>query len=431
MSDYIIDYSELDTLLGSLDENTRATAYSIEIPTAPKTFLTGSRPAEGEARDTLCRVLRGNPHKYVEITLGENCEANCWGLFQACESLTSVTMICPSGGNVSWMFSGCTNLASVELTSIPDARDAEGMFASCDSLKLVSLPDMPSLTEAPRMFYSCGLEAISLPDMPRLQYAEYMFENCFDLKSIVLGDYPVLRDASGMFYYCRSLKTVTLPPGNYVVAGMFYNCSSLETVYGWAKDYNDPNSAYGIDHNGQARFIFQNCDSLTAIYVRKDDSHPQDSSSWRSFLVSHGSGTDDTVTVYATDGTVEASATVTNADGRSVEATDWVDELVVSDEEIPGAKVADMMATRIPITGAANAVDPSVDNFVLWSKDGDRKKTNLHMSDLRNDLSLSDFRNDLSLSDFRNDLSLSDFTNDLVLPVGRPANVRPGSVWLG
>ncbi|MBR6079932.1 MAG: leucine-rich repeat protein [Treponema sp.] len=321
--------------------------------------------------------MRGNPHKYVEITLGENCEANCWGLFQACESLTSVTMICPSGGNVSWMFSGCTNLASVELTSIPDARNAEGMFASCDSLKLVSLPDMPSLTEAPQMFYSCGLVSISLPDMPRLERAEYMFENCSALKSIVLGDYPVLRYADGMFYNCMSLKTVTLPPGNFSVAGMFYNCSSLETVYGWAKDYNDPNSGYGIDHNGQVSFIFQNCDSLTAIYVRKDDSHPQDSSSWRSFLVSHGSGSDDTVTVYATDGTVEASATVTNADGRSVEATDWVDELLLSGSDISGAKVADMMATRMPITGNTDASDPSQDTFTLWARDGDRLRTNV------------------------------------------------------
>jgi hypothetical protein len=251
------------------------------------------------------------------------------------------------------------------------------MFASCDSLKSVALPDMPSITEAQQMFYSCGLESISLPDMSLLEDASFMFENCFDLESIVLGDYPVLRHADGMFYYCRSLKTVTLPAGNFQVAGMFYNCSSLETVYGWAKDYNDTNSAYGVDHNGQARFIFQNCDSLTAIYVRKDDSHPQDSSSWRAFSVSHGSGTDDTVTVYATDGTVEASATVTNADGRSVEATDWVDELLLSSADIPGAKVADMMATRMPITGNTDAADPSQDTFTLWARDGDRLRTNV------------------------------------------------------
>ena len=225
------------------------------------------------------------------------------------------------------------------------------------------------------------------------------------------------------FYKCSNLVEADIEhvidsPDKYSFFSMFYKNTSLTTVRGFFVPSSNWDESEDIG-------MFRDCSSLESIYVRKSADllpPPSDAGAWRSFAVSHGSGTDDTVTVYATDSTVEASATVTNADGRSVEATDWVDELALSDTEIPGSKVADMMSSRIPVTGNAYAVDPSVDNFVLWSKDGDRKKINLHMSDLRNDL---------SLSDFTNDLSLSDFTNDLVLPVGRPANVRPGSVWLG
>lgn len=225
------------------------------------------------------------------------------------------------------------------------------------------------------------------------------------------------------FYKCSNLVEADIEhvidsPDKYSFFNMFYKNTSLTTVRGFFVPSSNWDESENIG-------MFRGCSSLESIYVRKSADllpPPSDAGAWRSFAVSHGGGASDTVAVYGSDGTVEASTTVTNEGGRCVEATDWVDELAVSDEEIPGAKIADMMATQVPLTGNMNAVDPSEDNFVLWSKDGDRKKINLHMSDLRNDL---------SLSDFRNDLSLSDFTNDLVLPVGRPANVRPGSVWLG
>lgn len=189
----------------------------------------------------------------------------------------------------------------------------------------------------------------------------------------------------------------------------FENCTALKEVHGW-------NMLTTSDVTG----IFNGCTSLEAVYVPSTPS--TDAETWRAFAVSHGSGGDDTVTVYGSDGSTEATATVPNTEGRSVEATDWVDELILSDAEIPGAKVADMMATRLPITGDMNAADPSEDTFTLWVKNGDRKRVNMK---------LSDFTNDMKLSDFTNDMSLSDFTNDLLIPVGRPANVQVGSIWLG
>ena len=269
-----------------------------------------------------------------------------------------------------------------------------------------------ALTDANRMFAYCiSLVSIELPSMPNVTDASYMFAYCTSLVSAELPSMPNVTDANHMFDSCSSLVSIELPsmPNVTDARNMFDSCSSLVSIHGW----DIPVSAATTQ-----TFIW--CTVLEAVYVPSTPS--TDAESWRSFAVSHGSGTDDTVTVYGSDGSTEATATVPNAEGRSVEATDWVDELILSDAEIPGAKVADMMATRLPVTGDMNAADPSEDTFTLWVKNGDRKRVNMK---------LSDFTNDMKLSDFTNDMSLSDFTNDLLIPVGRPANVQVGSIWLG
>ena len=269
----------------------------------------------------------------------------------------------------------------------------------------------------------------------------HMFEYCQTIVTMEPLKMPNARFMIETFDYCTSLVSYDLsgvtmeakysvhPPselgdaGNISnIKGIFAHCSSLREIRNWSFSPPEPN-----EYNNNNLDCFLQCSSLENVYVvpRRPSEPPADAETWRAFGVSHDSAAkDDVVNVYADDGTVETTVHIKSPSdgGRSVEATDWVDELALSDTEIPGSKVADMMSSMIPVTGNTDAVDPSVDNFVLWSKDGDRKKINLHMSDLRNDL---------SLSDFTNDLSLSDFTNDLVLPVGRPANVRPGSVWLG
>lgn len=241
--------------------------------------------------------------------------------------------------------------------------DMFALFQACSSLVFIELPPTPNVINVNSLFYSCtSLVSAKLSFMPRVTDARKMFKSCCVLTEIRGWDVPIIAaDSTEMFIDCNKLK---------------------------------------------------------AVYVNS----VSDTESWRSFAVSHGSGGDDTVTVYGSDGSTEATATVPNTEGRSVEATDWVDELILSDAEIPGAKVADMMATRLPVTGDMNAADPSEDTFTLWVKNGDRKRVNMK---------LSDFTNDLKLSDFTNDMSLSDFTNDLLIPVGRPANVQVGSIWLG
>ena len=250
---------------------------------------------------------------------------------------------------------------------MPSVTTARFAFNGCTSLVSVTLPSMPELTDAEDMFSTSGLSSIELPSMPKLTNAEDMFSNCKSLVSVTLPPMPELTNARGMFATCKLLESVTLPPMQKVTTArsMFISCESLREIHGWS-----------IPATADSIGLFNGCAALEAVYV-SPSTPSADAEAWRSFSVSHGSGTDDTVTVYATDGTVEASATVTNADGRSVEATDWVDELALSDTEIPGSKVADMMSSMIPVTGNTDAADPSQDTFTLWARDGDRLRTNV------------------------------------------------------
>jgi len=234
-------------------------------------------------------------------------------------------------------------------------------------------------------------------------------------ETLIAIELPKLsNNLDSLFYKCTNLLEVDM--GQVMDASykdyfynMFYKCTSLTKVKGFFLPSKDWDESEDIG-------MFKYCSNLESIYVRKPDvqaTPSTDEGSWRAFAVSHGIGTSDTVTVYRTDGSVESTATVQNSDGRSVEATDWIDELAISKTGIPSDNIADMMATRTPITGNLDAASPSDDAFTLWAKSSDKKRINL------------------SLSDFKNDMSLSDFTNDLLLPVGRPTNVQVGSVWLG
>ena len=198
---------------------------------------------------------------------------------------------------------------------------------------------------------------------------ESTFEGCLGLVEADVSLFPGVGINQKTFKDCTGLEIVKLPGSNATNVNLinqaFENCTSLKEIHGW-----------NVPITSTVTNIFNNCPSLEAVYV-PPSTPSADAETWRAFSVSHGSGTDDTVTVYATDGTVEASATVTNADGRSVEATDWVDELLLSGSDISGAKVADMMATRMPITGNTDAADPSQDTFTLWARDGDRLRTNV------------------------------------------------------
>ena len=443
MIDYAVKWNELDDLLKTLDESpSSGGGWHIQVTEVTPEFLVGTyETATDEPHDTLQRVLRNNP-VLVELSFGDSAKetfanvVDANNMFSRCEWLVSVGLPdMPNAEEVWEMFDRCSRLQSVTLpTSFPKAIYSRHFFARCSSLKEAVMPSMPLVTSISAFFYGCNaLESVQLPSaFPLAEDAVSLFEGCRSLTSIRLPELPLMTDVALMFANCVNLKRVDLCSLKSIkdriygnshsdsgMCGMFFGCGELEEIHGWDIPSNVNAEQDSVFHPRTP--LFGGCDKLRAIYVSSSSSS-SDAESWRSFAVSHGSGGDDTVTVYGSDGSTEATATVPNTEGRSVEATDWVDELILSDAEIPGVKVADMMATRLPVTGDMNAADPSEDTFTLWVKNGDRKRVNMK---------LSDFTNDMKLSDFTNDMSLSDFTNDLLIPVGRPANVQVGSIWLG
>ena len=119
------------------------------------------------------------------------------------------------------MFSGCTNLISVDISKISfklDKMDYQlnlnNMFKDCINLKYVKLYNI-NATNAENMFYNCkSLVSIDLSNINAtyINTAKSMFYNCISLKSINLKSFHLksVTNINYMFYNCISLESIDL-----------------------------------------------------------------------------------------------------------------------------------------------------------------------------------------------------------------------------
>ncbi len=184
-------------------------------------------------------------------------DASRW--FQGMSSLSIIEAI-ESGAidpapirDASWMFFGCTMLASLPTDFIAsfssDLTDTMAMFAGCSSLKRID----PLPTSA----------------MERVSCAMRMYERCSSLRSLDLSAWriPALTSCSSMFYECTALEEVHLPPAFASPARpdalqlAFYRCTSLKDVD--ARDW-DLSGSYTLLQ------AFNGCQALESILGAED-----------------------------------------------------------------------------------------------------------------------------------------------------------------
>lgn len=351
-----VSYRELDDLLGTLPKSTfndDETPYLIQVTDVTEEWMTCGEQWQNNLQydaDTLTHVL----WRHTDLNL-----SLLWGV--------DATEVIRTLDTVRYMFSH-TSVRSVDLSPFRAVTTCACIFRECGNLRDMNINALKNCTDFQLAFEESSIRDVDMSECGQINMFVSMFQGCTSLEHVVMPGSVPAGSARELFQGCTSLESVVLPEMAYNISAdnMFNGCTSLKKIYNWYMP-----RVPGMYYNG----CFRGCSSLESIYVK--ERAPHDAGKWRAFSVSHGSGTDDTVTVYATDGTVEASATVRNADGRSVEATDWVDELLLSGTEIPGTKIADMMATRMPITGNKDAADPSQDTFTLWARDGDKLRTNV------------------------------------------------------
>ena len=125
----------------------------------------------------------------------------------------------PSGESMSGMFSGCTSLASVDLSGLNTSgvTNMSNMFRGCSSLASLDLSsfDTSAVTSMSYLFYGCTSFAsldLSNFETSNVTNMSYMFRNCKSLSSLDLSGFNTsrVRNLSRMFEGCDFLNRIHL-----------------------------------------------------------------------------------------------------------------------------------------------------------------------------------------------------------------------------
>ena len=190
--------------------------------------------------------------------------STCNGWFSGMTSLTTVEGLqyldTYRATDMSGMFSGCTSLVSIDLSSLDtySATDMSDMFSGCTSLVSIDLSplNMTSVTDMSGMFSGCtNLASITFPYAMKTGSGcsmSGMFKDCTALTSLDMSAVYTesVTDMSGMFSGCTNLKTI-YAASKFVIAdgvtsdGMFTGCTSLPSFDSSKTDATMANSNGG------------------------------------------------------------------------------------------------------------------------------------------------------------------------------------------
>ena len=145
--------------------------------------------------------------------------------------------------NLSYMFSKCSSLKSVDFTSFNSSNitNISFMFFKCSHLKVIDLTSFntSNVTNMISLFHDCSsLKRIDLSkfNTSKVKSMESLFNGCSSLKSLDIANFDTrnVTNMSFMFHKCSSLTTLDLSSfytKNVTnMASLFQGCSSLESL---------------------------------------------------------------------------------------------------------------------------------------------------------------------------------------------------------
>ncbi|MBP5503145.1 MAG: BspA family leucine-rich repeat surface protein [Bacteroidales bacterium] len=213
---------------------------------------------------------------------------SCYKWFSGCKSLTTIDGInylhlTTDTKNTAYMFHNCESLTKLQLSgSVYKVTDFSDMFSGCSNLKTLDLPSRPSYSNNPdcnmaNMFAGCqSLTTINFLDgfyTNKATDMSYMFSGCTgitnfssaldvanclitnmctnmqgmfsqcsgatDFSILTLFDTRLVTNMSQMFYKCEKIQELRLEKFNTskvtTIKAMFAGCTNLNTIY--ASDY--------------------------------------------------------------------------------------------------------------------------------------------------------------------------------------------------
>lgn len=186
-------------------------------------------------RSKRIRVTFKHPEMVIDLSY----------MFSRCKLLESVELVNLKDANnvisMAGMFSGCENLRYFDFGDLntENVVNTKQMFNECYKLKEVNFRDSKfrSVTNMSEMFARCkSLEAINLSNMSASNVTDIhgIFRGCAELSRANISgiSHKAIRDASDAFKSCKKLMDVEL--GDFALDSsansmcMFYECESLE-----------------------------------------------------------------------------------------------------------------------------------------------------------------------------------------------------------
>lgn len=230
-----------------------------------------NEPVQGDYLDTShvtnfngmflgCKSLTTVDLKYLEVSSACVTLAD---MFNGCTALTNPVL---SNANVDTsgvksfkgMYSGCEAVSSLNLANITISENAKNlsyMFAGCTKLASITFGNVDSknVTDFSYMFMGCS--------------AFTSFSQSGDGTGFAVLDTQNATTFEGMFMGCTKLATANV--GNWNVSkvenfsSMFANCTSLTVVDSGSWEMGSGSQAGGIDIS----HAFMGCSNLTTVYV--------------------------------------------------------------------------------------------------------------------------------------------------------------------
>lgn len=171
--------------------------------------------------------------------------------------------------NMTYMFYGCLNLTSLDLSNFitSKVKDMAYMFADCKSLNALDLSNfnVSNVVTMFGMFSGCSnLESLDLSRFitPNLNTMLHMFDGCANLKSIDVSNLNTskVKDMTSVFQNCSSLTSLDLSSFDTSLvkdmSNMFKGCTSLTSL-----DLSNFNCKNIESIDG----MFENCSGLTSL----------------------------------------------------------------------------------------------------------------------------------------------------------------------
>ena len=210
---------------------------------------------------------------------GESAPTNMSYMFNGCSSLASLVLTNFDTSNVTnmvSMFDRCSKLNSLDLSTFDTSNvtNMGSMFSGCSNLTSLNISkfNTSNVTTMNHMFYNCsGLNSINFGDnfkTTNVNDMASMFDGCSSLTSLNLSNFDTSKVTTmdQMFSNCSSLKTLTF--GNNfktsnvtTLNSMFFNCSALENL--------DVSKFYTTKNVKKMSLMFYRCSSLTELNLSK------------------------------------------------------------------------------------------------------------------------------------------------------------------